>query len=145
MKKTIDEIVNNANYERLNEALKERSLEIAEIIRNEMQKLNIKEIGDYRIITVRTRSGFSDTELYILNETDCWCDKDYNALETTKSEYYCGDFNCYITAATTQQRIQFLNDAKEIFETIDKIKEERVKKIDQVLKDTSDIKKNDEE
>ena len=108
MEKTVDQIVNNENYVRLNKALEDRSVEIASLLRKEMQKLHIEEIGDYSVRTVRSRSGYSYTSLYIVTD-----DLEYNSLENTKSCYYCGYFNCWIQAETTQQRIQFLNSALE--------------------------------
>lgn len=137
MKKSIDEIVNNENYTRLNEALRDRSVEIAEIVRKEMRKLNIIEIGDYKIIEVKSHSGFYNEYLGIITEGEYGYK--YVSLEDRKSFYYAGDFNCWIEAAKTQDRIQFLNAAKAIFEKIDKIKENRCKTIESLLNETSDI------
>ena len=137
MKKSIDEIVNNKNYIKLNEALRDRSVEIAEIVRNEMRKLNIIEIGDYKIIEVKSRSGFHYEYLGMITENGY--DYEYVSLENRDSYYYTGDFNCWIEAARTQDRIQFLNATKEIFEKIDEIKENRCEKIKTVLEETSNI------
>ena len=63
--KTLDEIINNENYTKLNGALVERSIELAKKIREAMRSAEIEEIGDYSIRTVRTHSGFSSTALYI--------------------------------------------------------------------------------
>lgn len=57
--KTLDQIINNENYTRLNGALIDRSVELAEKIRKAMVSADIKEIGDYSIRTVRSYSGFS--------------------------------------------------------------------------------------
>ena len=137
MKKSIDEIVNNENYTKLNEALRDRSVEIAEIVRNEMRKLNIIEIGDYKIIEVKSRSGFNYEYLGMITENGY--DYEYVSLEDRDSYYYAGDFNCWIKAARTQDRIQFLNATKEIFEKIDEIKESRCEKIKTLLEETSNI------
>ena len=135
MKKTIDQIINNENYTRLNEALKQRSIEIAEIIRKEMNKLQINEIGDYKVCGVKS-SGFSEEYLGMLKYDGCG----YTSLERTKSCYFVNDFNCWIEAATTKDRIQFLNAARSIFDKIDRIKESRCEEIEEVLKETEELK-----
>lgn len=135
MKKSIDEIVNNENYTRLNEALRDRSIEIAKIVRNEMYKLDIIEIGDYKIIEVKS-NGFYNEYLGMIKEGN---GNEYVSLEDKKSYYFAGDYNRWIEAAKAQDRIQFLNAAKDIFEEIDKIKENRCKSIEFLLNETSDI------
>ena len=134
--KTLDEIINNENYERLNGALIERSIELAEKIREAMCSAEITEIGDYSIRTVRTHSGFSDTSLYIEAEVESnWgCEPEYRDLESHKSCYYASDFNCWIEAAKGKDRLKFLNDAKSILEKIESIKQKRMDDVESALK-----------
>lgn len=134
-KKSIDEIVNDENYTRLNEALKDRSIEIAKIIHNEMDKLQISEIGDYKICEVKTNSGFSEEYLGMLEDDGYG----YTSLERTKSCYYAGDYNCWIEAAKTKNRIQFLNAARSIFDAIDEIKKNRCAEINSALSETENF------
>ncbi len=134
-KKSINEIVNNENYKNLNEALIDRSIEIAGIIRNEMNKLQISEIGNYKICEVKSHSGFSEEYLGMLEDNV----HGYTSLERTKSCYYTGDYNCWIEAATTRDRIQFLNAARSIFDAIDEIKENRCAEINFVLSETENF------
>lgn len=138
--KTLDEIINNENYTKLNGALVDRSIELAEKIREAMRSAEIEEIGDYSIRTVRTRSGFSDTSLYIycLGSYDD-PEPEYRSLETSESRYYTGDFNCWIQAAKGKDRLKFLNDAKSILEEIDKIKQKRIEDVEKVLKDVEKL------
>lgn len=139
--KTIDEIINNAHYEKLNGALCERTKEIAEKIRDAMYSAEITEIGDYYIRTVQSHSGFTDTILYIETEVDTnWgCDTKYRNLEISKSRYYMNDFNCWIEAANGKDRLKFLNDAKNILEEIDNIKQKRITDIENALKSTDEL------
>lgn len=139
--KTLDEIINNENYTKLNGALVARSIELAEKIREAMQSAEIEEIGDYSIRTVRTNSGFSDTALYIEAAVDSnWgAIPEYHSLETSESRYYTGDFNCWIEAANGKDRLKFLNDAKSILEEIDKTKQKRIKDVEKVLKDVEKL------
>ena len=134
--KTLDEIINNAEYTRLNGALVDRSIELAEKIREAMRSAEIKEIGDYSIRTVSTRSGFSDTSLYIEAEVESnWgCEPEYRDLESSKSGYYANDFNCWIEAAKGRDRLKFLNDAKSILEKIEAIKQKRMDDVESALK-----------
>lgn len=136
MKKTIDQIINNENYKSLNRSLEDRSVEIAEIIRKAMYEIQVYEIGDYKICKAATRSGFSKEYLGMLND-EGWR---FNSLEDIGSYYYAGDFNAWIQAATTKQRIQFLNAARSIFDEIDRIKNSRCEQIEAALANTSDIK-----
>lgn len=138
--KTIDEIINNAPYERLNGALIDRSKELAEKLRLAMDSAEIKEIGDYSIRTVRTHSGFSDTSLYIEVETDGpYNYPEHRCLEKTISSYYTGDFNCWIEAAEGRDRLKFLNDALSILEEIQDIKQKRMTDVEKALKTVENL------
>ena len=139
--KTIDEIINNAPYERLNNALIERSMELAKKIRQAMRSAEINEVGDYSIRTVRTRSGFSDTALYIEAESnDYWrSEPEYHSLEQTTSGYYTGDFNSWIEAANGKERLKILNDARDILDEIESIKQKRMEDVKKALKSVENL------
>ena len=127
--KTLDEIINNENYERLNGALIKRSVELAEKIRKAMNSPEITRIGDYSIRTVSSSSGFSDTALYYVNRS----------LEAIENRYFCNDFNCWIEAANGKDRIKFLNDAKDIINEIETIKQKRMKEVENALNATDGL------
>lgn len=139
--KTLDEIINNENYKKINGALVDRSIELAEKIRNAMLSAELTEIGDYTIRTVRSNSGFSDTALYIEVEIDNEYDivTDYRNLETTESRYFVHDFKCWIEAAKGSDRLKFLNDARSIIDEIDTIKQRRVDQAEKALKSVEDL------
>lgn len=132
MKKTLDEIINNENYTRLNASLVERSIELAEKIRSAMYFAEIKMIGDYEIRTVSS-NGFENDFLYIA--TDCG----YCSLEATRDYCYAGDYYREIKAARGKDRLKFLNDAKSILEEIDAIKEKRMKDIEEALNNVKEL------
>lgn len=133
--KTLDEIINNENYNRLNGALVERSIELAEKIRKAMLTAEITKVGDYSIRTVRS-NGYSNKALYI--ETTQWwdydCHPEYRSLEQTTNSYFCNDFNCPIKAARGRDRLKFLNDAKSILQKIDNFKQQRIANVENALK-----------
>lgn len=139
--KTLDEIINNAEYERLNGALVSRSYELAQKIRMAMRSAELTGVGDYSIRTITTRSGFSYTSLYIEAEieSDWGCEPEYHDLELSESSYYTGDFNCWIEAADGKDRLKFLNDAKSILEEIESIKQKRMTDVESVLEAVKDL------
>lgn len=139
--KTLDEIINNENYEKINGALVYRSIELAEKIRNAMLSAELTEIGDYSIRTVRSNSGFSDTALYIEVEIDNEYElvTGYRNLETKESRYFVHDFNSWIEAAKGSDRLKFLNDARSIIDEIDNIKQRRVDDVEKALKSVEDL------
>lgn len=135
--KTIDEIINNENYKRLNGALVDRSIEIAGKIRRAMETAEINKVGDYSIKTVRSGSGFSTTKLYVQVECDDY--PEYHCLELEESEYFCNDFNCWMQKASGKERLKFLNDAKNVMEEIDAIKHKRMEDVKDALKATEGL------
>ena len=139
--KTLDEIINDAPYERLNTALIERSMELAAKIRQAMESAELMEIGDYSIRTITTHSGFSDTSLYIeVESSNYWrSDPEYHSLEQKKSGLYVGDFNCWIEAASSKERLKFLNDAISLLEEIEIVKKERMENVEKALKAVENI------
>lgn len=133
--KTLDEIINNEHYERLNGALVERSCELANKIRKAMRSAEVTKIGDYSIRTVRSNSGYSDTSLYIVTHDGEYDDyPEYRSLEHEESYYYCNDFNCWIEAAKGRDRLKFLNDARSILDEIESIKQKRIANVEDALK-----------
>ena len=125
--KTIDEIVARSDYKNLNEALNERVKEIAEIIRKKMYYLQIEELDDYRICEVKSRSGFSDDYLAI---EDGYA---FRSLESDGEYYFCNDFNCHVFAASYQQKLEFLNNSRNLFNLLDSIETKKCDEIKNAL------------
>lgn len=132
--KTLDEIINNERYEKLNGALVARSIELAKKVHQAMDSADVEKIGDYFIRTVKSRSGYSDTSLYILTENG-----EYRSLEDDETHCFAGDYNCKILAARGCDRLQFLNCAKSILAEIDAIKEKKIKEISEALEESADL------
>lgn len=136
--KTLDEIINNAEYKRLNGALLDRSIELAEKIRKAMVSAEIQSLDVYYIRTVRSRSGDSDTSLYIAVRDDDG-EFEFRSLEHSDSYYFMRDFNCWITAAEGKDRLKFINDAKMLLSEIDEEKQKRIDDINSALDATSGL------
>lgn len=135
--KTIDEIINNENYKKLNNALIERVIEIAEKIKEECIKLDLDDydsfkLGDctFKIGKVKCNSGYYQYNLYMYTE------RGLVAIDEKSSYYYMNDYNCWIKASNNSEKLQFLQHAKAIFADIDAEKEERCKSIETALKET---------
>ena len=127
--KTVDEIVARQDYEKLNGALNERVKEIADIIRKKMCYLQITELDDYRICEVKANSGYSDDYLAVEGEYG------YSSLETDGGYYFCNDFNCHVCAASYQQKLDFLNSSKSLFEQLDAIETAKCEEISKALEE----------
>lgn len=132
--KTLDEIIKNGRYEKLNGALVARSIELADKVRQAMWSAEVEKVGDYSIKTVISRSGISVECLYILTESG-----EYRCLEADGTIYFAGDYNCRILAARGCDRLQFLNCARTILDKIEAIKEKRIKEINEVLEKTENL------
>lgn len=134
--KTLDEIINNADYKKLNGELFDRSFELAEKIRKAMLTAELRSIDNYFIRTVSAGSGFSDTALYIAVRDDDG-ELEFRSLEHRYSHFYLQDFNCWIEAADDKDRLRFLNDAKTLLIDIDEIKQKRIDDIKSALDATT--------
>ena len=132
--KTLDEIINRQDYKKLNGALVARSIELAEKIRQAFYSAEIERIGDYKIITVKSRSGYSYTSLCIFTEKD-----EYRSLEDSETRYFAGDYNCKILSARGCDRLKFLNCARTILDEIDAIKEERIDDMKKALEASAQL------
>lgn len=139
--KTIDEIISRTDYINLNSALKNRCIKIARIIRSKMEDLDIDEISvngrKYNIVKRHTYSGFSTEYLAV----HCYIDyEEWDlSLEQTSFEYYTGDFHCAINPATSKLFLEFLNNAKAIFEQLDEIETSSVNAINEAMAATKDL------
>lgn len=134
--KTLDEIINNEHYTRLNAQLVQRSIELAGIIRQAMQDAEIDEISRYAVRTISSNAGYSDTSLYItaVKGTEAGRETLYFNLEKSASSYFCNDLHCWIEAAKGRARLTFLRDARSLLDEIDAIKQRRIADIEDALK-----------
>ncbi len=134
--KTLEEIIKNADYKRLNAALTDRAVELA---------LKLKEA----LITINFEGGFLGGCWLYLEEKRCSVSTDYflyiessglrGCLSTYKSYYYGGDFNCWVSAATSKLRLIFLNNAKNIFAGLEKMQNEINAEIEKALEETKEL------
>lgn len=140
--KTIDEIINRNDYVKLNEALRERTLELAEIVLKKMQELDVKYIDDFdlRIVKYSCNAGFSQHHLCVVDQNLGEYDyENARSLEASSSYYFCGDFNCWIQAASSKDGLNFLNNARSIFAYLDELENEKCNDIETALMETANL------
>lgn len=142
--KTLDEIVNRNDYVRLNEALMDRVFELAQIVLEKMKELDVKYIDEFdlRIVKYSCNAGFSERHLCIVDQN--FGEYEYEnarSLEVSSSYYYCNDFNAWIQAASSKDRLNFLNNAKSILEYLDALETEKCNDIEEALSETANLVK----
>lgn len=156
--KTIDEILNRNDYQRMTVQLKERVQEIAHKMRLKLVELDLEdeEVGvalkgtngcdaDYVAVRYASVSSNSCGSYYYLgidvsdNEDKrhgCTC---LHSLEDiNKDYYYAQDFTAHVRGASNKEALRFLNAAPQLFELLAEIEEIQV----QVVKDALDKTKN---
>jgi hypothetical protein len=122
--KTLEEVLNRKDYQRLSSLLDERVQEAAKQVREKLDFLDEKRIGDYSIRTVKG-NGY---EYHFL------ADFDGMSLEDDKSYYYGGDFNCLVEPAPHKSKLKFLNALSEIVNSLSEIEDEKCIAIEKALK-----------
>lgn len=138
--KTLEEIINREDYKTLNEALKDRAIELAEKLKTLCFELDLEACDSFRLadITfqlrkVKTNSGFSQWNLYMYTE------RGFVAIDERSSYYYVNDFNCWIKASNNSEKLYFLNHAKTIFTEIDEEINAKCNAIESALKDVENL------
>lgn len=155
--KTLTDIIERNDYKRLTPSLKERTEEVAEIIRKKMRQLSLDKIDldedkvSLRIKTFKANCGSSYTCLMLVRSveyytvvTDDHEEKYENlvSLEDIGCEYYYQrDYNCYIIGANYREALNFLNKANSIMQHLDKIETAQTDEVNKVLADTEWIVK----
>lgn len=156
--KTIDEILNRNDYQRMTAQLKERVEEIAHKVRIKLIELDLEdeEVGisikdahgcnvDYVVLRCASVTSNSCGSYEFLgidvssnedNRHGCTC---LHSLEDiNKDYYYAQDFTAHVRGASNKEALRFLNAAPQLFKLLDGIEEKQV----QVVKDALEKTKN---
>ena len=128
--RTIEEILKRDDYKRLSSELSDIVANIAKCVREKMDQIDVKELGYYFIATQKSNSGYTYKYLSVARNN-----YDYvgASLEDDHSYYYCGDFNCEVTAASNKDKLKFLNSARSILSELDKIEDDQCKEIEESI------------
>lgn len=126
--KEIEKVINNQTHKRLTRALHDKCADIAKTIRGIIYNLQITDIDGYVISTNRSNSGFSEDYLCV----------DGGSLECSSDYYFAGDYHCYTRSASREQKITFLNRAKDILASLSEMQDDECLRISKVLDNFSD-------
>lgn len=139
--KKIDEIIKRDDYVRLNDTLFDHTITIAYKIRKKMSNLEITNLSvEGCSVSICNRRSSVDTCSFLgIKEKVGMYEEYYNSLEHSRSEYYTGDFSCWIEKATYKQRLRFLNNARALFDELDRIETEKCDAITSAIEQTKDL------
>lgn len=84
---------------------------IAGRIRKFMDKTGITKVGEYSIVTTKTRTG--DEYAYLAY-------KGLSMEDIDREFYYAGDFDCFVNGATVKMALKFVEELPQIFEELRK-------------------------
>lgn len=128
--KSLQEIINRNDYKNMNKALINRAIEVANIIREKMQYLDMDNGEDYSfeneirdeirlsVRSVYARSlNYSEEHLYI-SVRGVYGYESF-ALDTDKSYCVAGDFTARVRRASYNQFCKFLNFANLVLQQLD--------------------------
>lgn len=150
-KKNLDEILNKSSYSRLTSSLKERTEEIAGLIRRKMDELDIINDADFDEgeigfdnVVVRIKSvkacGSTYEFLAIRREGEHYGEYSWCSLENIgKDYYYAGDFTARVCGASNKEALAFLNVAKKLIEGLGEIEKRQVEEVQAALNNTADL------
>lgn len=136
--KSLDAILNRQDYKRLTEQLKERVSEIAKLIHNKMDELDVDTVyghGLKIIIANKYSSGCGEFDYLAVDHYG-----DPESLEEPGCDYYyAGDFGSHIKGVSNKRALQFLNGAKAIIEQLSEIEDQQVSDVSKALADNKDL------
>ena len=157
--KTIDEILNRNDYQRMTAQLKERVEEIAHKVRLKLVELDLddEEVG----LTVKDENGYKVDYVVVrcasIASNSCGS---YNYLginvssnednrngwsclhsleDINKDYYYAQDYNAHVHGATNKEALRFLNAAPQLFKMLDEVEEKQVQDVKDALFKTKNL------
>ena len=157
--KTIDEILNRNDYQRMTVQLKERVQEIAHKVRLKLVELDLEdeEVGisikdangcnvDYVVlrcasITSNSCGNYDFLGIDVSSNEDSrngWTCL-HSLEDINKDYYYAQDYNAPIHGATNKEALRFLNAAPQLFKMLDEVEEKQVQDVKDVLYKTKNL------
>ena len=157
--KTIDEILNRNDYQRMTAQLKERVEEIAHKVRLKLVELDLEdeEVG----ITVKDANGCNVDYVVVrcasITSNSCGSydflgidvsnneDKRYgwsclHSLEDiNKDYYYAQDYTAPVHGASNKEALRFLNAAPQLFKLLDETEDKQVQDVKDALDKTKNL------
>lgn len=136
--KSLDAILNRKDYKRLTEQLKERVSEIAKLIREKMEELDLQTLELNHIELAICSEGYDwRTYYYLAISYDKYTNASLEDLgQTIHLEKDCP---CEINGANNNLGLIFLNHAKDFIEKLGEIEDHKVAAVSKALSETQDL------
>lgn len=135
-------VLERDDYKKVSNRISEAAERLEVLIRAKMEALEVTEISAnrhiYIISKVRSSSGYSEECLARYKSSDEQCE-----WIGWKSQYFVGDFRCWIEGAKTRTEVEFVNDAKALLQELDEIETELTQKAEDALEAVKDIIEKD--
>lgn len=133
---TLDEILARDTYQKLTPVLRGRAREIAGRIKNKMLSIEVNEIAlngiSLCIMRGRTNYGYYEY-LAIANNSKFYC------VDGAFSGYIHGDYNHPCSAASNEDVLSFLSNARGFIEALGKIETEKARTLRGALEDSGKL------
>lgn len=134
----LTKVLERDDYKRVSEKISDAAEKLEGLIRAKMDTLEVSEISvnghHYIVSKVRSNSGHSEECLARYKSCDEQCE-----WIGWRSQYFCGDFHCWIEGAKTRTEVEFVNDAKALLQALDEIETELTKDAEDALASVKDI------
>lgn len=148
MKKNFNEILQREDYVRLTANLKERTEEIAQLIKSKMVQLDLEdetiEVEGVKIAIKGVSSNYGRYEFLAIENTGEFSseygEKDWWSLQDVNHTfYYAGDFTARVPGCSNKDALRFLNVAGAIISLLGKAEQEQIDEVQNVLAETEDL------
>ena len=98
-------------------AFNEKVKKIAEIVRNQMEEIELDEIDGYKLITKKVQGCTKKYLAVCVEKYEGY--QVYKSLEDSRSEYYLYNSDVWIEAATVDEKMDFLQGVAKMLSDID--------------------------
>lgn len=150
--KTIDEIINRQDYVRMNNALIARAHEVAVIIRDKMNQIDMKASKSAPCIALKEIFRYSNGERFSCGLSLCY----RVAITDPEDRYYCQLDGCkpfrYYSLdertswnesvndeADSKMLLYFMNNVRTILDEIDELETKKVAEMEKAINETANI------
>ena len=138
--KELEKVIERNDYKKLTVQLAEKCEELADLIMDKMLELDLYELDDLVIKTVKTYNGKTMDYLVIENDDgfNYYCSGALNYCSATHDNesgfYYKNDSRCFIKYAGNYFALHFVNKAKNYLRLLDDIETKKCEQIENALK-----------
>lgn len=130
--KTLDEIVKRSDYVHVTRALKNRAMELAEVLLDKLVELDLFDFDGLVVVKTRETNSYHGFLLciYVKDESRRGC---LRILNTTKATEFTTDDGLFVCDAQPEDFLFFVNKANQIVQDLDEFETEKTKAIEMAL------------